>query len=676
MIDNLKLFITDLIEHLSQQTDSSIINLYVSVTITAAVLFITISIIPFQQYAATHSLSVLKYLQKCKKLTIPYVLIILFSITLLIIPLLEHTRLHLYIGLIITIFILLLIGYVWKVIINILNPEYFLLPAIKSDIIKSINKCVLDAERTPKTDFEKINELRDMMDQSVLNAVKIDPEEKYYKIYRNQIRPAYNKTLILKELLSIYARKDQRDLFSITIQFYNGIIVHYLNTRKNYKDNHDDFLIDIADDLSDIIKVVDLQKNIHYQRAIWKVIENICISSCFMISVQSGNGNNSLSRAFTEMLNESFYKDFLRSNYDSAFEITRSLGEISSHYALASIYNSAATIVEQLKAFSELSLSKSRTEITFISRYYIAKTFYNLIFTYNSQRYYGHAFDKIIRVYKEIVLTSDSIPSISSTDYIFWYDPDVSRDISLAGIFRILLFPLNYSNDTEYDDIQFQNKEVRDKLLDLITSALSKKTNQVNAFADILYQITLYYISFIHHQICNDILITYNFNTIPNKNQKDQVSKELDSIVDFYFEIILSQWKDESDNLENDTLEHSFISILLLDVYWSKKFNKIRLNYLKHKIDSYIYRVHTDLKTLSIRRETLRALIESALYLKRLNLSTPLWRKIFFVARKTFHKDIDHSNWLHKKTFIKRPIHMFNQNLFSIIDGEIFGVEE
>jgi hypothetical protein len=674
MFDKFDLFFHDLINYLFQPVDTTVISLYATVSITASVLFITISIIPFQQYATTHSLSVLKYLQKCKKIIVPYILIILFSILLLILPLIANSRFHLYVGLLTAIFVLIMIGYSWKVIINLLNPEYFLLPTIKSDIEKTIDKCILNAERTPKTDFEKINELRDMIDQSMLNAIKIDPEEKYYKIYRNQIRPAYNKTLLLKELLSIYARKDQRDLFTITLQYYNDIIIHYINKRKNYKDNHDDFLIDIADDLADIVKVVDLQKNIHFQRVIWKLIENICISSCFMNAVQSSNGNNSLCRAYTEMLNESFYKDLLRSNYDSAFEIARSLGEIGCHYALTSIYNSAATIVEQLKAFSELSFSKSRTEITFISRYYIAKIFYNLIFSYNSQKYYGHAFDKIIKVYKEIILNSDSIPSIASTDYIFWYEPDVSKDLSLAGIFRILLFPLNYSGDVEYDDIQIRNKEIRDKLLNLIKTALSKKTNQVNAFPDILCQIALYHIGFIHHQVCNDILITYNFTTIPNQSQKDQVTNELDSIVDFYFDLILNHWKDESDNLDADTLEHSFISILLLDIYWSNKHDNIRLGYLNQKIDKYLFRIKSDLNSLSIRRETLRALIESALYLKRINLSTTLGRKIFFVARSAYNKDIGYDFSLHQKTFIKRPIHMFDQNLFTNIDREIFGV--
>lgn len=673
MINKLELLFYDVMNYLSQPTDSSIINVYITVSLTAAVLFITISIIPFQQYATTHSLSVLKYLQKCKKITVPYMLIIFFSIMLLILPLLNHTRFHTYLGLLITIFILVMIGYSWKVIINLLNPEYFLLPKIKSDIEKTIDKCILNVESTPKTDLEKINELRDMMNQSVINAIKIDPEEKYYKISRNQINPAYKKTLLLKELITIYARKDQRDLFTIALQDYNSIIIFYMNRRKNYVDNHDDFLIDIADDLTDIIKVVDIQKNIHFHRAIWKLIENICNASCFMNSVQSGNGNDSLCRAFTDILNESFYKDFLRNNYDSAFEIARSLGEIGSHYAIAGIFNSAANIVEKLKIISEVSISKSRTEIAHISRYYIAKTFYNLVLSFDSKKNYEFAFKKILNVYEEIILKSETLDSLVYTDYIFWYDPDVSRDLSLAAIFRLLLFPLNYSSDKEYDSIQYHNKDIISKLQNLIKSTIIKKPNAISAFVDQLYQISLYYLSYIHHQVCTDILITYSFVTVPSQDQKNYIIDELDSVLDFYFNLIIENWKDEKDDIDLDTLEHSFFSILLMDIYWSSAHNKSRLDYLQKKIEQYFERVKMDIKDLSIQRETIRLLIEAGLYIKRIDLSKSIGRKIFFIARKVYNYQIGSELSIRRKNFIKRPIHMFNQEIFIKADQIIFG---
>ena len=161
--------------------------------------------------------------------------------------------------------------------------------------------------------------------------------------------------------------------------------------------------------------------------------------------------------------------------------------------------------------------------------------------------------------------------------------------------------------------------------------------------------------------------------TIPNEDQKEYISNELDSVLDFYYNLIIENWKDEKDHVDIDTIEHSFFSILLMDIYWSSAHNKNRLDYLQKKIEQYFKLVKIDVKNLSIQRETLRLLLEAGLYIKRIDLSKSIGRKIFFLARKAYNYHIGSELSIRRKNFIKRPIHMFNQEVFRKADKIIFG---
>lgn len=593
----------------------------------------------------------------------------------MLIPLFEQINLYVISSFTLTLIVFILIGNAWNTIINLLDPEYFLLPSITKDIKDTFTKCFVTTQEKEISPQEKMAELRDMMEQAMSNMSKIDPEEKYYRITKQEILPAFNKILLLKELIIIYVRNNQTHLFASTITQLENCIFHYIKLRHKYVINFDDFLIEFSDDVNDIIDIVDKQSNIHYQRRIWRFIRSICYETCSIENLQYQSGYNYISSPYTGILNIQFYKDLVNHNNDSAFEIARCLGEIGSFWASKQIINSASDILKKLSLISETAYIKKRTEITYIAREHISKIFFNLILYFDVKKNYEFVFNNILSEYKKL-LQSNALYSTSHIDFIFWYDPDITKDKSIAAIIRLLLFPASIVDEKEYDLLQRTSQDTVEKLLQLLLETmLTKKDSQIG-FLSQVHQIGLYFLGFLHHQISTDILINYSSLTIPNNSQKENVDRLLLVLLDFYFEQLRNRWiNNDSIVSPFNEITHSFFSLIIMDIYWSILHNKDRVSIINERIQKYFWIIKKDIPNLKMSRDEQKALYEIGIYFNKIDGMKEMGRKIKYLARKAFNNNTDfYSHSSDKVNFIKRPMHTFNQALFYGIDKEVFNV--
>ena len=104
----------EFINYILTETNSDLVITFLSISVTSSILFISISIIPFQQYASSQSIALLKYLKKNKSLIYSYIFIFLIVIILLILPLFKQINLFIYLSLLFTLIIFILIGNAWR----------------------------------------------------------------------------------------------------------------------------------------------------------------------------------------------------------------------------------------------------------------------------------------------------------------------------------------------------------------------------------------------------------------------------------------------------------------------------------------------------------------------------------------------------------------------------------
>lgn len=293
-------------EFLLKINTSDLVNTYLSISVTASILFISISLIPFQQIATSQSAVLLKYLRKNKPIVISFFLILIFILIQLILPLFNQINLFVYLSFILTILVFVLIVFAWWIIIKLFDPQYFLLPEFIKDIKYTFSNCFKIEEEKPVSDLEKLAVLEDQMKEILLTQTEIDTDTKFFQIKKQAIQPGFDKILLLKELIIIYINNNQSHLFEASINYLDECIIHYIDLRKKYLNNSDDFLIEFSDDVKDIISALENQNNVHYQRKMWRLIRSICHNTCTIESLQFKSGYNYICKPYTDILIKQF----------------------------------------------------------------------------------------------------------------------------------------------------------------------------------------------------------------------------------------------------------------------------------------------------------------------------------------------------------------------------------
>lgn len=662
----------NLLKYLYQHSSSSHLDIYITVAITASVLFISISIIPFQQYTSTNTIGALHYLKNNKSLLFSYIFIAILGLILLILPFCETINLYEYIGLICTIIIFVIIGNSWRTIINLLDPNYYLLPAIRDDIKSEIKKCFSAIEKKELTDIEKISVLKEMMVEALYGGEEIQPDEKHYKVYRKDVQPIFNKLLLLKDLSFQYIRTNQIELFRNTVEHLRDCIYEYIKYRKDFVSSHDDFLIDLSLEIKDIILIANKENNIHYQRIIWQLVKQVSLQTCDLKPTQT-DSYNLFAQPYVDMLVENYFV-LNQTNRDSAFEISRTLGEISLIFANKGLINSTSLIAQKVYSISLHSNSKNIIEITYITRSHLSEIFKSIIMNGGLDSDFEFVADEMLEIYKNILENCSPIHSPALKDGIFWYDADVTKDTSIAALVRHLLFPMKYKDDRDYDYFQIRAEKIVKELQHQITYAIWKKPNTQISFITQCYQIGIYYLAYLHHQVATDILIYDPIITIPSGIQKQRIEENYNTLLDFYFSAITKLWLGEEIDLhKRDDFIHSFLSLIILDFQWSKIYNSERLSKIKNTLNVFFEKIVRDLENIKIERDVLYALLLIGKILsKELNYEH-LGRKIRYLSHLGMRLDSSpYFSIRNRINHIKRPMHTFNQNIFIEIDKKVF----
>lgn len=231
-------------------------------------------------------------------------------------------------------------------------------------------------------------------------------------------------------------------------------------------------------------------------------------------------------------------------------------------------------------------------------------------------------------------------------------------DQSIAYIIRLLLFPVSYENEKQYDFIQRQTHSVIDNFLKLIYSTISNKKGSQSNFFDQIHQIGIYFLGYIYHNLSTEILVGYRYITIPKDFQKQIIDSLFEKLLDFQFKLIKDNWLQKERGIYPiDRVLHSFQSLIIMDLFWSKRHNIRRGKIVESRIKKYFNSIKKDIKVLDMDSKERQALIQIGNYLANYKNLKNIGRIIRILSRRALLRDFNlHPRSFNKLKSIKRPI--------------------
>lgn len=649
-------------EHINSNV-ITLLGTYIQVGVTAAVLFFSISIIPFQQYASTYTPSIIKYLFYDINLGARYLTLVLLTTILIALPFLFPSNIAVLIGFILVNGILLVIISIWIFSIHSLDPSKYLIPAIGKDTKKSMDKCIVEYEKKQKMIAENYQELK----ETVLSK---------YKIPKTDLQPVFQKITILKELCICFLKTGQTEMFRIAMNELQTCIKHYFQKRKEYTNNIDDFILDVGDELKDILSFADKTPNLHSYRIIWRFIQDIAEKSLICDTIISHKeARHSIAISLIQILEQHIYQDIIEKRIDAAFEGVKVLGYIGRLYASKGYQASAEELSEKLKNISLSADQHHHYEVSSLAKDYISDIFYHMLFYRQLFINDHYSYFNIIKTYNELISTDKYI--VGYTNSIIWYNADIFSDRSISSLINVGLFP-NINQDEEiYYQIVSANLEIVDQLLDIMFKFYNKNSIIQSSFKTQIYHSALSLLAFIYHQITDNLLFFQQVVQIPTTHHIKSARNLLTKVRKFYYGILILSWQNKSGIYQIDELLHSFVSCLYLDIYWASQHSPQYLKEIKSEINTYIIQTYKIRKSLNLDEYELQMIKKFAVYLSNLDefkkISTRL-HKLSSAGLK-LQKNHHYSSFLHlgvSLNNLKRPLTM-NSTFFDDLDKEIFG---
>jgi len=157
--DRLQQYTNDLLT----PSSGDLISMYVPIGLTAAILFFSISMIPFQQYADRYTPKLFRYLWRRRSFVAWLASLAILTAMLLLLPLFEPIVLTDSLSIVITILILLCIVRLWFFTTELMDPGKHLLPAIEKHLTRQVQDCVRASKDRQRSLAERSRELTDMM---------------------------------------------------------------------------------------------------------------------------------------------------------------------------------------------------------------------------------------------------------------------------------------------------------------------------------------------------------------------------------------------------------------------------------------------------------------------------------------------------------------------------------
>ena len=642
--------------------------LYVAITLvgTVAILFLTITLIPFQQYANQYP-SLFKYIRNDRRLLGGFgvfLLLIIFELWLIFLKSTYLTILSAFSG---TILSFLVAGYLWRWCIKLLNPKEHIIPKIQRQGIIAVDQLFTDLRKRKKSNEEKIAELGEMMRQTLTTTEKVDGKNERFEIPRTYLKRVTEETRILKELCGGFINMNQAEMFQASWHAIVEITKNYLKRRQKYISNLDYHLLDLSDDVRDIISVAGKTANIHIYRSIWQGIEEIVLVSIDAEIIGSKEGFHGLSAPLINVLKENISKDILSHKVDSAYEATRSIGNIGVQMAVRGHIQSAAYLCNDLTKYVFLSNQVGQIPVQYLSKQYISEIFFQSLNNRVLFANYDYPFRQFIENYDKVLSLQSPQVTIGLTDSISWWDADILKDKSISSLIKVALFP-----EKDNDDVIFHNLDVVRKLITLMQKHYLKDYTIQTSFTSQLYQIALWLIAFIDKDISLELLVYRETIRIPSEENREKAVKILFDLLDWFFETFLLSYKDK----QNRIFERSELLNNLLDLYYIlihlDSVHNLELSLdLNNYINKQLGLTKANLSNIRLSDSEWGSLMLFSEYLAKQELYSKIQKTMSALLRVAGYRYVGEHD-LHLLNHIKRPIVTFREDVFTNLDKQRF----
>ncbi len=640
---------------------------------TAASLFFTITLIPFQQLGAQFSSSTLKYIRRDPSFIFSFFIFLLLMLGEAALLLISPVFWTITLSVSGVIFSILILGWLWNKCMTMLNPKEFIIPKICEAGCKAVSRLQKKLSKWEKTPGERVAELELLMQEVLGTTQQIDPKEELIEIPRKLLGEIHDELLRLKELAIQFIKTSQVEMFSACLAAVETIIEKYWTIRKRYISKIDYLLLDLADDLIDIVAISNTSSNLQFSRAMWKSIKRMAIRCLDSDCIGSKDGWHFISAPLTDIMTKTIPKDILTGKLDSAYEGCRILGEIGVAMGRCSYDKSAAEIVKLLTNFSMLGHKSNQIAISQITRQQIAEIFYFSLAFRKLSSHSNYPYDNIIKNYEKLMSLDESSLLFSvSSDPIAWWETDLLKDRSLSNIVCVALFP-----DIENHLIVQENLKIVSNILKLLFAFYHKTSTLQSSFNSQLYQIALWLLAFMNPQTALEFLVYRQSVCLPNDKNKNQATEILFDLLEWFFQVYFNATTDKSSRVFGKSeILNNLLSTYYLLLHFQNKGEMNILEPLKDLMLSQIQQVKEKAQKGAINISDIEWVNLSFFsgYIKQISgfkrIHRLLAKMLNFAGLRyinNYEMDLlDH---------IKRPIGTFRADVFEKFDEEIFSKE-
>lgn len=640
---------------------SPIFEVSATILATIIILFFTLILIPLQQCANYYSPSLLKYFRRdCVAINCMLLLLLsmFFNIYMLLIP-----TLKMYAVISIILFVFSFICIIWMIcrLIKMLNPADYLLPKIKDDCIKTLKRGLSKTgDITPQ---QKIEQLKEQMEQVLLVNERVDPKEKKWAVPNQISNEMFVKMVPLKSMAMKLIESSDYEVFAKVIQTISDISTTYFQERQSYKSFHDSFLFSLSETLTDVIKMAENSSNVYFTRALFSTVRNIALSTLTIQVLGYKSGYNRLTQQLCSILEERARVAVLKKDRDRAYDATINLGDIGKNLASMGSGHSASEVVSELSQIALICAYKNDKATLVPVRNSLAEIFFYLLRNRKLYQNYDIPYKKMLEVYQIMLdIPVDAGTASSIGDPLFAWNADLNQDRSLSTLVYVALFSPNID-----DNIIEYNIEVVRSIVEFIKKNYGKNGINTAHFNQHIYQIGLWLLDFIDTKITLEIILSQKA-MIPTDKNKEKAKGILVNILNYISNTYFDCLEDKKKNINKRELLLSFLSLLCLSIHLDNTHNlgltedlnlileelNRRMNLLKCKVD----------------RTARESIGMFCIYLDKIGRKE-IAEKLRLITNEKSERygKIDRLFFF---DYIKRPIVTFDSNLFVRFDKEIF----
>ena len=584
---------------------------FLSLGVTSAVVFFTISLIPFQQLAVNYSPHLIEYLRKHIGLQAGYALLLLSILALALLPFLRLSMFLNWVSLLLFLIILLDIIVLWYLSTKLLNIANYVIPAIAKQLQKEIKRGLKDAKRIKNDPIKRIEELESMAHQAILDGRKI-PVDAPFIILESVYQNAYPLIRRMFDLALTFLRQGHNDMYGTVIAHIRNSIFQYLYQRREFYSAIDNIIVLISEETASLVQAANSVKNSVAKRQLWVMIREISQYSLIVKKVGVEGNSHDLARPILSLLARELKSDSHTLDRASVYAGIRDYGSVADTYSRNSFPHSATEIVEHIAEIALISKKANFSELKYICHKYIADIFLRLVFFTRSGNSYNQFGRVFIKIYDRILDGNTDTPALGVTDFILWYDVNPMNDSSISSIYQASLFPNMLESDSEYDRIVSSNIEIAADLVGILGKHYFNSTTTQSSYGLQLYQCGLRSLAFLYPKETTQIIPEMNVMQMPSESNIEEVSKILSTIRKNMGRILIKYLSREESHYNDDDLLHYLLSLFYLDLHFAQKYTKNRIEMILMDSMDLFQILHPKIKKIEL-NEFNRAMIHQVL---------------------------------------------------------------